>query len=289
MVGNGVDRHPLYAMLLSSYKGNFAERRHYRLLQAHLLTGIITSLQDKYSSPQDWQAMIAAYEAYGGLAEWKPLENSIRDVCLSVRRMAEAPETYEPYLNALPVEFRPRQFAEKFLQDTNLSSIAVSDHWRNKRHRPLNIFPRKTFADLKFEGKKKATDTTRTMGAILRESQEIGTGLVHRQRALGDPDDKYAQRPSVNHFIGCKKKTPAEIKDALDADDDPFVEDGEEDIYEKVAEAAGRRTPSVCTWNQLQPITMLNQLLPLSYGNLAKGEARQVIRDSESWLAQSES
>jgi hypothetical protein len=108
---------------------------------------------------------------------------------------------------------------------------------------------------------------------------------VHRQRALGDPDDKYANGSTVNHFVGCKKRTLEEIKEALDADDDPFVDDGDEDIYEKITKAAGRRTPSVCNWHQLRPIMMQNQLLPLSYANLAKAEARQLIRESESWFA----
>ena len=285
MLGNGVDRHPLYALLLSSYKGNAAQKKHYRLLQAHLLTGIITSLRRKCPSPQEWQDLIAAYEAYGGLEEWKPLENSIRDVCLSVRRMAELRDTYEPYFNALKVDFRPRKFAEEFLGDTNLSSIAASDHWRSKRHKPLQIFLRKVFKDLKFKVRRNVTNTSRNPGQILRESQEIGIGLVHRQLTLGDPHDKYANRSTVNHFVRCKKKTQKEIKDALDADDDPFVDEGDEDIYKKIAEAAGRRTPSVCNWHQLQPIMMQNQLLPLSYTNLAKAEARQVIRESESWFA----
>lgn len=289
MVGNGVDRHPLYAMLLSSHKGNFSEWRRFRMLQAHLLTGVITSLRRKYRSDRKWRQMIAEYEAHGGLAEWKPLGNSIRDVCLSVRRMAEDRDTYRPYFSALPVEYRTRKFAEKFLQDTHLSSIAVSNHWRLKRHKPLQIFLRKVFKDLKFKGQKKATDSDRTPGPIRREMQEIGIGLVHRHVPPGDPDDKYANKSTVNHSIRCKKKTREEIKDALDADDDPFVEEGDEDIYEKAADAAGRRTPLVCTWNQLRPITMQNQLLPLSYGNLASAEARQVVRESEGWLAQTES
>jgi hypothetical protein len=41
MVGNGVDRHTLFAMLLSSHRGAFDQRKCFRLLQAHLLTGII--------------------------------------------------------------------------------------------------------------------------------------------------------------------------------------------------------------------------------------------------------
>ena len=287
MLGNGIDRHPLYAMLLSSHKGSAVEKRHYRLLQAHLLTGIITCLRRKYNSLQQWQDMIAAYEAYGGLDEWRPLENSIRDVCRSVRRMAEARtlDTYKHYLNALKVEFRPRKFAMKFLEDRGLSSIAASNYWRSKRHKPLQIFLRKVFKDLKFKGREKAKDTSRTPGPIQRESQEIGIGLVHRQRALGDPDDKYANGSTVNHIVGCKKRTPEEIKEALDADDDPFVDDGDEDIYQKITKAAGRRTPSVCNWHQLRPIMMQNQLLPLSYANLAKAEARQVIRESENWFA----
>jgi hypothetical protein len=285
MLGNGVDRHPLYALLLSSYKGNAAQKKHYRLLQAHLLTGIITSLRRKCPSSQEWQDLIAAYEAYGGLEEFKPLENSIRDVCLSVRRMAEVRDTYEPYFNALKVDFRPRKFAKEFLGDTDLSSIAASEHWRSKRHKPLQIFLRKVFKDLKFKRRGNVTNTSRNPGQIQRESQEIGIGLVHRQLTLGDPDDKYANGSAVNHLIGCKKRTREEIKNALDADDDPFVDEGNEDIYETITKAAGRRTPSVCNWHQLQPIMMQNQLLPLSYTNLAKAEARQVIRESESWFA----
>ena len=285
MLGNGIDRHPLYAVLLSSHQGNAAQKRHYRLLQAHLLTGVITSLRRKCLSSQEWQDVMEAYEAYDGIEEWKPLENSIRDVCLSVRRMAEARDTYEPYLNALQVESHPREFAKKFLGDTNLSSIAASDHWRNKRHKPLQIFLRKVFEDLEFKGRGEVTNPSRNPGQIQRESQEIGIGLVYRQRTLGDPDDKYSNASTVKHFVGCKKRTPEEIKNALDADDDPFVEEGNEDIYEKITKAGGRRTPSVCNWHQLQPIMMYNQLLPLSYSNLAKAEARQVIRESKSWFA----
>jgi hypothetical protein len=288
MIGNGIDRHPLYAMLLSSHSGTFSEWRRFRMLQAHLLTGVITSLRRKFRSRRKWQQMIAEYEAYGALAEWKPLGNSVRDVCLSVRRMAEGRDTYRPYFNALPVKYRTRRFAEKFLQDTHLTSIAVGNHWRLKRHKPLEIFLRKVFTDLEFKEQNKPTNTCRSSGAIWRESQEIGTGFVHRQRNLGDPNDKYARRLSVNHFTRCKKKTAEEVKQALDADDDPFVDEGEEDIYEKVAEPGGGRTPSICTWNQLQPITMQNQLLPLSYGNLATAEARQIVRESEAWLAETE-
>jgi hypothetical protein len=288
MIGNGVDRHTLYAMLLSSHKGSLAEKQRFRLLQAHLLTGVITSLRRKYRSRRKWFQMISAYEAYGMAAEWRPLGNSIRDVCLTVRRMAEDRENYPSYFNALPVSCSTRKFADKFLQDTHLSSIAVGNEWLLKRHQPLQIFLRKVFKDLKFKELKKAPNTSHTSGAILRESQEIGTGFVHQHRSLGDPDDNYANKSKVNHSVRCKKKTSEEVKQALDADDDPFVDEGEEDIYEKAAESTGQRTPSICTWNQLQPIAMQNQLLPLSYGNLAKAEARQVVRESEHWLAQTE-
>ena len=288
MIGNGVDRHTLYAMLLSSHKGSLAEKQRFRLLQAHLLTGVITSLRRKYRSRRKWFQMISAYEAYGMPAEWRPLGNSIRDVCLTVRRMAEDRDTYRRYFDALPLESNTRKFAEKFLRDTHLSSTALGNEWLLKRHQPLKIFLRKVFTDLKFKELKKAPNTSHTSGAILRESQEIGTGFVHQHRCLGDHDDKYANKSKVNHSVRCKKKTSEEIKQALDADDDPFVDEGEEDIYEKAAESTGRRTPSICTWNQLQPIAMQNQLLPLSYGNLAKAEARQVVRESEHWLAQTE-
>jgi hypothetical protein len=288
VVGKGADRHPLYAMLPSSHRGAFLQKRQFRLLQAHLLTGIITALHAKYRSPQDWQAMITAYEAHGGPTEWKQLENSIRDVCLSVRRMVELPTTYESYLDALPVKYLPRDFAEKFFQDTSLTSIALSHPWRKKRHKSIQIFLRKIFADLKFEAKKKITNPTRNVGQIQREPLQIGTGLVYWRRKLGDPDDKFARRQTVNQSAKCKKKTLEQIKEALDADDDPFVDEGEEDVYEKVAEDSKRRAPAICTWNQLQPIMMQNQLLPLSYGNLAKAEARQIVRESEGWLTQTE-
>jgi hypothetical protein len=134
------------------------------------------------------------------------------------------------------------------------------------------------FADLKFEAKEKVTNPTRTSGSIMREQLEIGTGLVHWHRNPGDPDDKYANKSKVNHSVRCKKKTPEEIKQALDADDDPFVDEGEEDTYEKVAETADRRTPSVCTWNQLQPITMQIVLrlrpAPSNAGSLCRGVPR---------------
>jgi hypothetical protein len=52
MLGNGIDRHPLYAVLLSSHPGNAAQKIHYRLFQAHLLTCIIISLGRKYMSLQ---------------------------------------------------------------------------------------------------------------------------------------------------------------------------------------------------------------------------------------------
>jgi hypothetical protein len=289
MIGNGVDRHPLYAMLLSTHKGDSAEKRRYRLLQAHLLTAVIRSLRRKYPFSQDWSQMIADYEAHTGNAEWKPLENSIRDVCVTVRRLAEGSHVYEPYFKELKVELPPLKFAEKFLTDAKLSSIAVSDHWRNKRHTPFRIFLRKVFKDREFKGHKKTTTSDRKTGPIRREMQEIGKGLVHRQRPTGDPDDKYSDKSTVTQSVRCKKKTQEEINAALDADDDPFVEEGDEDIYQKVAEDAGRRTPSVCSWHQLLPITMQNQLLPLSYGNLARTEAKQVVRESEIWLVQTES
>ena len=104
MIGNGVDRHPLYAVLLSTHKGDSADRRRYRLLQAHLLVGIISSLRRKYPTSQDWNQMIGDYQAHVGSAEWKPLENSIRDVCVTVRRLAEGREVYKPYFDALEVE-----------------------------------------------------------------------------------------------------------------------------------------------------------------------------------------
>jgi hypothetical protein len=289
MIGNGVDRHPLYSMLLSIHIGDAARRRRFRLLQAHLLTCVISSLHRKYPSSSDWNQMIAKYEAHHESTEWKPLENSIRDVCVTVRRLAEGRVVYEPYFKELNVEFPPFKFAEKFFTDTNLSKIAVSDHWRNKRHTPFRIFLRKVFKDLEFKGHKKTTTSDRKTGPIRREMQEIGKGLVHRQRPKGDPDDKYSDKSTVTHSVRCKKKTQEEINAALDADDDPFVEEGDEDFYENVPENAGRRTPSLCGWHQLLPITMQNQLLPLSYGNLARAEARQFVRESEKWLMQTES
>jgi len=288
MLGNGVVRQPLYAVLLSSHKGNFAEWRRFRMLQAHLLTGVITSLRRKYRSRRKWSQMIAAYETHGGSLEWRPLENSIQKVCLSIRRMAEDRDTYRSYFDALPAEFRTRKFAEKFLEDTVLSSIAVSDRWCLKRHKSLQIFLRKVYKDLEFKEQKKASSTPRTLGSIMREPQEIGIGFVHRPINLGDPEDKYANKYKVNHNIRCKKKTSEEIKQALDADDDPFVDEGEEDVYESASESTEQRTHSICTWNQVQPITMQNQLFPLSYGNLAKAEARQLVRESEKWLAKTE-
>lgn len=289
MIGNGVDRHPLYAMLLSTHKGDSSERRRYHLLQAHLLTGVIRSLRRKYPSTQGWNQMIADYAAHAASAEWKPLENSIRDVCVTVRRLAEGRDVYEPYFKELEVELPPLKFAEKFLSDAKLSSIAVSDHWRKMRHTPFRIFLRKVFKDLEFKGHKKDKATNRTPGPIRREMQEIGKGLVHRPRSTGDPDDEYSEKITVSQSVRCEKKTLDEINAALDADDDPFVEEGDEDFYETVPEDSGRRTPSVCDWHQLLPITMQNQLLPLSYANLARAEARQFVRESERWLIQTES
>ena len=289
MIGNGVDRHPLYAVLLSTHKGDSAERRRYRLLQAHLLVGIISSLRRKFPTSQDWTQMIADYQAYTGSAEWKPLENSIRDVCVTVRRLAEGRQVYKPYFDALEVECPPREFAEVFLTDAELSSIAVSNHWRNMRHIPLRIFLRKVFEDLEFKGHKRDKAGDRTPGPIRREMQEIGKGLVHRQRPNGDPDDEYSDKSILTQSVHCQPKTLEEINAALDADDDPFVEDGEEDYYANDAEKAGLRTPLVCGWHQLLPIAMQNQLLPLSYSNLARAEARQFALESERWLRQTES
>lgn len=289
MIGNNVDRHPLYSVLTATHAGDGAQKRRFRLLQAHLLTGVISSLHRKYPTAQDWNQMIADYQAHAGSAEWKPLENSIRDVGVAARRLAKGGEVYEPYFNALDVELPPRQFAKKFFSDANLSSIAVSDHWRNKRHEPLRIFLRKVFKDLEFKkGHKRSKAKDRTPGPIRREMQEIGKGLVHRPRPTGDPDDKYSDRSTVAQSVRCKKKTPEEINAALDADDDPFVEEGDEDYYDNVPEDSGRRTPLVCSWHQLLPVSMQNQLLPLSYGNLARAEARQFIRESEEWLIQTE-
>ena len=182
MIGKGVDRHPLYAMLLSTHAGDADQKRRFRLLQAHLLTGVISSLRRKYSSPQDWNRMTADYEAYAGIAEWRPLENSIRDVCVTVRRLAEGRDVYQSYFDALQVDFPPCQFAEKFFTDSQLSSIAISHHWRNKRHAPFRIFLRKVFKDLEFKGHKRNKAGPRTPGPIRREMQEIGKGLVDNTR-----------------------------------------------------------------------------------------------------------
>jgi hypothetical protein len=96
--------------------------------------------------------------------------------------MAEDRDTYRPYFNALPVKSRSRKFAERFLRDTNLSSIAVSNRWINMRHQPLQIFLRKVFKDLELKEQSKAANTTHASGTIWREPQEIGTGFVHRKQ-----------------------------------------------------------------------------------------------------------
>src|ERR1035437_7711319 len=91
MFGNGMYRHPLYTLLLSTHANSEDHSQsRYRLVQAHVLVGIIAALQLQYPSQSEQDLLVDAYEAHGTPEEWKPLSNSIRDVCLSARRLALA-------------------------------------------------------------------------------------------------------------------------------------------------------------------------------------------------------
>jgi hypothetical protein len=284
MLGNGVDRHPLYSLLLSSH-ANPTERVRFQLLQAHVLTGIIGELRAKYPSEAEWKSLIGAYEAYEGRNEWKPIANSIRDVCLSVRKMALALKPYDAYFRLLPVELPPKQFASEILKNTTYSSEAVRSKWLRKRHKHLRIFLRKIHGDLRFEARPEMEVASRHMAEIERERSEIATGLVRRHLTLGDQDDPFLGGSSSTQLARCKRKSLEEIRLALGADDDPFAEDGTvDDTYDTSQKRKEAKPRQLSGWYQLQPILMHNQSLPLDFASLSPAEAREFVEGAESWL-----
>src|ERR1017187_8941169 len=125
---------------------------------------------------------------------------------------------------------------------------------------------RKVIGELPFSAPPELDEVTRHMDEMLREKTEIGGGLARRLLTLGDPDDPYIGGSSPTALALCKRRNADEIRRALDADDDPFTDDGSDnDLYDTSRSKRGPRGRQVPGWYQLQPIVMHNQLLPLSF------------------------
>ena len=115
---------------------------------------------------------------------------------------------------------------------------------------------------------------------------EIGNGLVGRELTYLESSGGNVGTATVMHYTRCVKRSSLEIKEALDADDDPFAEEeSTEDLYTVQPLAHRKRNVSFTGWPQLRPIIMQNQLLPYSYSNLAPAEAEAFLREAERWLA----
>ena len=281
--GYGVQRHPFYAMLWFTHR---QQRVRHRLAQAQLLTAIVGALHRKYAAAAEWDGMIRAYEDHSARVEWKPLENSLEAVSMFGRRLSLTTGAYVDYLKWLPVDRPPKEFIRTFFSIKRPSPLLSQNALLSSRHIDLRRFLDKIKGARDFKRREVPAHFNRTPGYIEREMREIGNGLVGRELTYLDSRDSTSRRHSVVHYIRCKKRTRDEIKEALDADDDPFSEEeSTEDIYTIEHPKQRKRHLSITGWSQLQPVVMKNQLLPFSYSNLAVTEAKVVLNDAETWLS----
>ena len=285
--GYGVLRHPFYAMLWFTHANpKPTYRKRYRLAQAQLLTGVIQALRKKYNTPAAWASMIRAYEAYSGRQEWKPLENSIRAVSMFGRRLSSSAHPYPEYLEWLPVEKPPKLFLNDFFTIGYPAALLNQNKLLSKRHTSLRRFLDKLKGRREFHLRTKPIFSQRIRGRVEREMREIGNGLVGTELTYLDPSGSGSGGTSVVHYTRCIKRSPSEIKEALDADDDPFAEEeSTEDIYTVQPPKRKKRNVSFTGWSQLRPIITENQLLPYSFSNLAPAEAQSVLSEAEQWLS----
>lgn len=285
--GYGVLRHPFYAMLwFTSNNEELQHRKRYRLVQAQLLTGIIQALRQKYNSPTAWDAMVATYEVYSDRQEWKPLENSIQAVSMLGRRLSSSKDPYLAYLKWLPVQEPPKQFIHDFFTVGYPNDLLNHNKLLSARHTSLRRFLDKLRGRRKFQARINPNFSQRLRGHVEREVREIGNGLVGKELTYLEPAGSGTGKASVVHYTRCVRRTPDEIKAALDADDDPFAEEeSTEDIYTVQTPERKKRTVTFSGSHQLRPIIMENQLLPYSFSNLASAEAQTVLNEAEQWLA----
>lgn len=285
--GYGVLRHPFYAMLWCTHaspQSTFRER--YRLAQAQLLTGVIQALRKKYNSPAAWASMIDDYEAYSDRREWKPLANSIQAVSMLGRMLRSSADPYPDYLKWLPVEKPSDQFINDFFTIGYPAYLLNQYKLLSARHTCLRRFLDKLKGRRKFQARTSPNVGGRLRGHAEREIREIGNGLVGRELTFLDPSAADSGKTSVVHYTRCVKRSPSEIKEALDANDDPFAEEeSTEDIYTVQPPERKKRNVSFTGWSQLRPMIMANQLLPYSFSNLAPAEAQSVLNEAEQWLS----
>jgi hypothetical protein len=281
-----IGRHPLYAMLWYQHReDNQSTQIRFSLLQAHLFLAYVRLFYMRYSSSGSVENAIQEYESYAGL---KPLSipgiptgpGSFVVRCIA-RAGHEDEQKYQIYFSSLPVNEPPEAFAQHVRQQTKGPTNVLSDKIE-KRHMQYGDLILKAYQEKDVRIHNVTTGFTRRYFGRVAEHREIRDGLVH---SWEDSEEGGTDNP-ISTVTVCIKKSKKEQDKTIDMDDDPIDEvDADSDLATSDGiRFKGTAATGFSALLQRRPISMANQMLPMSYRNLSVPEGLKIVRHAEDTL-----
>lgn len=251
VMNRGSSRHPLYTTLWNTCEANELSSK-YLLLQSHLLFS--------HAIQVELRTTRGSYEGYGGQDEWKALPNSPYGACLAVRELSEA--RHAGILRQLRVELPMNEFS---IALANLPETRNAD--LTKRLEKLRNLLQKASGTRKWISRSIGGENSGKGGSKqVTGYVEITPSTFMQDLPIGDPADPDLDW-GTQTLVSDIKLTPNEQKELLEYDLSPEEFDSEQ-ILLSGYDSPLTGTLAANAGAQLRHVTMANQQLPWSYGQL---------------------
>lgn len=282
-----VHRHPLYAMLW--YKHCYsADQDHFLLLQAHFLFAFVKMFHEDCCDSDRRQQAIDAYEGFDGPGRlnYPKIAIPADHGCVTMRAIARNWEgKYLGYFHKLNVNAYPDKFAESPYKDNEANGRPTQEYVA-QRHQHLRDFILKAYGRKDRHRRQSTRQVRKRYFKRYSESHEICGGLIHHWINEQNEDVSEQEASTVARVVVCEKKSRKQQKSALDLDDDPAhpeETDGDLSVCDDVRTTNAAKA-GVPTDAQYRPISMANQMLPMSNRTISGIEAKRLFQYAETQL-----